>query len=477
MMFCIHCGKQLPDGVRFCTNCGAPVKTKPKAPAEPAFTPPSPPPSAPSTPSASVPPSAAAEPSAAPFTPPEPPQTPPEPEMQPPLDDESTEVLRKTTIPTFDSDMDPEATMLFIPGSLSHEKPSHAAPSPVSSEPAWSHTPTPPPSEPVWNSSPTPPASEPAWNRNPTPPASEPAWSSSPTPPPFYPPQRDVPPPEAMGYDIPMQPPRKKRHVLPVVLAVLLILAALAAAAVFYFTKIAPAREKDAEPSQSLAVSDEEPSDSSQPSSEPSAAPSSTPTGNSSFRAETLAGSYYSASNANDYLNLRMDGDQLSILLQMQNQALLNVSIPAPNAPIFEVSDGGSQPWTFYCSPSEGLVTLVHSGTTYQFSQTVSTVPSPTIAAPLSGDYLFPTDSQYITNADLDNFTQQEIVLLRNEIYARHGCNFQDETIRSYFLSKSWYHPVDGLNASTFSSALFNDYESANIDTILAYERAKGWRT
>lgn len=475
-MFCIHCGKQLPDGVRFCTNCGAPVKTKPQTPPEPAVTPPPPPVSTPSTPSVPVPPALEAEPSAAPFTPPAPPQTPPEPDMQAPLEDEPTEMLGKTTIPTFDSDMDPEATMLFIPGSLSHHAPSHSASSAPPSESMWDSTPTPPPSEPMWSSNPTPPPSEPMWSNNPTPPSSEPAWNSTPTPPPFYPPQRDVPPPEAMGYEDPMQPPRKKRSALPVVVAILLILAALAAVAVFYFTQIAPASEKDAEPSQSLAVSAEEPSDTLEPSSTPSSEPSATPAGNSSFRAETLTGSYYSASNANDYLNLRMNGDQLSILLQVGNQALLNLSIAAPDAPVFEVTDN-NQLWTFYCSPSEGLVTLVNSNITYQFSQTASAVPSPTVSTPLNGDYLFPTDSQYITNADLDNFTQQEIVLLRNEIYARHGCNFQDETIRNYFLSKSWYHPVEGLNASTFSSTLFNDYESANVDTILAYERTKGWRT
>lgn len=475
-MFCIHCGKQLPDGVRFCTNCGAPVKTKPQTPPEPAVTPPPPPVSTPSTPSAPVPPAPEAEPSAAPFTPPAPPQTPPEPDMQAPLEDEPTEMLGKTTIPTFDSDMDPEATMLFIPGSLSHHAPSHSASSTPPSESMWDSTPTPPPSEPMWSSNPTTPPSEPMWSSNPTPPSSEPAWNSTPTPPPFYPPQRDVPPPEAMGYEDPMQPPRKKRSALPVVVAILVILAALAAVAVFYFTQIAPASEKDAEPSQSLSVSAEEPTDTLEPSSTPSSEPSATPAGNSSFRAETLTGSYYSASNANDYLNLRMNGDQLSILLQVGNQALLNLSIPAPDAPVFEVTDN-NQLWTFYCSPSEGLVTLVNGNITYQFSQTASAVPSPTVSTPLNGDYLFPTDSQYITNADLDNFTQQEIVLLRNEIYARHGCNFQDETIRNYFLSKSWYHPVEGLNASTFSSTLFNDYESANVDTILAYERAKGWRT
>ena len=474
-MFCIHCGKQLPDGVRFCTNCGAPVKTKPQTPPEPAVTPPPPPVSTPFTPSAPVPPAPEAEPSAAPFTPPAPPQTPPEPDMQAPLGDEPTEMLGKTTIPTFDSDMDPEATMLFIPGSLSHHAPPHSASSAPPSESMWDSTPTPPPSEPMWSSNPTPPPSEPMWSSNPTPPSSEPAWNSTPTPPPFYPPQRDVPPPEAMGYEDPMQPPRKKRSALPVVVAVLLILAALAAVAVFYFTQIAPASEKDAEPSESLSVSAEDPSDTLEPSSTPSSEPSATPAGNSSFRAETLTGSYYSASNANDYLNLRMNGDQLSILLQVGNQALLNLSIPTPDAPVFEVTDN-NQLWTFYCSPSEGLVTLVNGSITYQFSQTAA-VPSPTVSTPLNGDYLFPTDSQYITNADLDNFTQQEIVLLRNEIYARHGCNFQDETIRNYFLSKSWYHPVEGLNASTFSSTLFNDYESANVDTILAYERAKGWRT
>ena len=67
--------------------------------------------------------------------------------------------------------------------------------------------------------------------------------------------------------------------------------------------------------------------------------------------------------------------------------------------------------------------------------------------------------------------------MIRNEIYARHGCNFNNIDIRSYFESQSWYHPVDGLNASNFDSSILNDYELANIDTILAYEREMGWRS
>ena len=91
-------------------------------------------------------------------------------------------------------------------------------------------------------------------------------------------------------------------------------------------------------------------------------------------------------------------------------------------------------------------------------------------------NYLYPSDSQYITPVELNQYTREEIVLIRNEIYARHGYSFSDADIRTYFESKSWYQPIDGLNASTFDSSVFNEYESANLDTILAYEKERGWR-
>ena len=94
----------------------------------------------------------------------------------------------------------------------------------------------------------------------------------------------------------------------------------------------------------------------------------------------------------------------------------------------------------------------------------------------LSSTYLYPSDSQYITEWELNQYTRDEIVLIRNEIYARYGYNFSDADIRAYFESQSWYHPIDGVNSSTFDSSIFNDYESTNIDTILAYERKMGWR-
>lgn len=90
--------------------------------------------------------------------------------------------------------------------------------------------------------------------------------------------------------------------------------------------------------------------------------------------------------------------------------------------------------------------------------------------------YIYPSNTEYITEWELDSYTRDEIVLIRNEIYARHGYNFSDANIRAYFESQSWYRPVAGLNASTFDTSVFNDYERTNLDTIINYEQEMGWR-
>ena len=91
-------------------------------------------------------------------------------------------------------------------------------------------------------------------------------------------------------------------------------------------------------------------------------------------------------------------------------------------------------------------------------------------------DYLLPTDSRYIDRSDLVPFTREEVSLIRNEIYARYGYQFSSREIQDYFNRQSWYVPVEGLNASTFDTGVFNAYEQANLETILAYEREMGWR-
>lgn len=96
--------------------------------------------------------------------------------------------------------------------------------------------------------------------------------------------------------------------------------------------------------------------------------------------------------------------------------------------------------------------------------------PLPT-TVPVSSDYLFPSDSVYITYSDLYGRSQDEIAFIRNEIYARHGYIFQTEPYKSYFSAKSWYSPNPYFDESYFSYI-----EKANKDFIVEYEKSMGWR-
>lgn len=106
---------------------------------------------------------------------------------------------------------------------------------------------------------------------------------------------------------------------------------------------------------------------------------------------------------------------------------------------------------------------------------TPATIPyNSTNNTSVSGDYLFPSDSRYITQADLDSRTPAEIRLILNEMYAKHGYIFTSEQYQSYFSSKSWYR---GRTTSQDEAlAYFNSYERANRQTIIDYETAHGLR-
>lgn len=87
-----------------------------------------------------------------------------------------------------------------------------------------------------------------------------------------------------------------------------------------------------------------------------------------------------------------------------------------------------------------------------------------------SGDYILPdSSSRYLTRSDLTGLTAWQCRLARNEIYARHGMIFEDAEVKAYFESKSWYHGT--IAKADFSTDLFNEYEYANIELIVAYEK------
>ena len=90
-------------------------------------------------------------------------------------------------------------------------------------------------------------------------------------------------------------------------------------------------------------------------------------------------------------------------------------------------------------------------------------------------EYIFEnSDTGYLSRSELDGLSAEECRIARNELYARHGRLFDDEELQEYFNSCSWY--VGTISAKDFSEDILNEYEIANRDLIVKYEKEMGYR-
>ena len=70
-----------------------------------------------------------------------------------------------------------------------------------------------------------------------------------------------------------------------------------------------------------------------------------------------------------------------------------------------------------------------------------------------------------------DDIQKIYVKLLRNEIFARHGRLFSDDTLKEVFNGTMWYKPNPA-----YSDKMLNQYEKKNVDFIQEYERKRGWK-
>lgn len=90
-------------------------------------------------------------------------------------------------------------------------------------------------------------------------------------------------------------------------------------------------------------------------------------------------------------------------------------------------------------------------------------------------EYILPdSSSSYLTKSDLMGLSAEECRLARNEIYARHGRMFEDESLQKYFENFDWYYPT--IQPNDFDESMLNDYEIFNRDLIVEYETEQGYR-
>ena len=84
-------------------------------------------------------------------------------------------------------------------------------------------------------------------------------------------------------------------------------------------------------------------------------------------------------------------------------------------------------------------------------------------------DYILPQSSaEVLTEEDIEGLSAEELLLARNEIYARHGRKFSTPEIQAYFDSKSWYNGT--ISPEDFDTSVLNSTERANVSFIKSHE-------
>ena len=172
-------------------------------------------------------------------------------------------------------------------------------------------------------------------------------------------------------------------------------------------------------------------------------------------------------SDAPDAVSVELDG--MEVRLKPRDRGALRIAIdgerydaepysgalspdtensPTTDAPSLPVDDSGY----LYYSPSTGT------------RSAGGNIPSD------SSLHFWPLDQYAISTTELDRLTRDEVDIIRNEVFARHGYIFTTERWNTFFAAYDWYQPDP-----TFTEARFTKLEKQNIDTIVAYEKAKGW--
>ena len=89
---------------------------------------------------------------------------------------------------------------------------------------------------------------------------------------------------------------------------------------------------------------------------------------------------------------------------------------------------------------------------------------------PIDADYVLPYSDQYeIKSYELSSLSDWELIVARNEIFARYGLEFSTQCLVDYFKSKSWFR----INKNIGNDVQITDVERQNVQTILKEEKSR----
>ena len=89
----------------------------------------------------------------------------------------------------------------------------------------------------------------------------------------------------------------------------------------------------------------------------------------------------------------------------------------------------------------------------------------PTEVKVKESEYLLPSDKELIEEADLFNMDRTTLNKAYNEIFARHGHDFDSKDLKDYFNAQTWYRPITGKKVGVGD---LSEIENKNLEIIKA---------
>ena len=116
----------------------------------------------------------------------------------------------------------------------------------------------------------------------------------------------------------------------------------------------------------------------------------------------------------------------------------------------------------------------VYVTTPHTTARTTYTAPVCVNTPPTSGYVIPDSTSRWLSANDLRGYSDWELYIARNEIYARHGRGFKKANLRNYFNGCSWYtYRYDPDYFDAHISDTMSDVERHNAVTILDVEQCR----
>lgn len=119
------------------------------------------------------------------------------------------------------------------------------------------------------------------------------------------------------------------------------------------------------------------------------------------------------------------------------------------------------------CTLTDGKVSEIHY---MRLSDEKVEAVKATKEEQLRAEFIFPdSDKKYLSEDEIRSKNVDEMMIGRNEIFARHGYIFGEDGLKQHFEGTSWYKgtvPAEQFN----SEQIFNDFEKKNVELIKQVE-------